>query len=89
MIIRDKEEDKSPTRAGSRPVERHRPAERHQMPKRPYRTNEDLRIVETAEERSKSADGRLSGIFIYTFHDTLFLSYPPASEASREVANLT
>ena len=30
------------------------------MPKRPYRTNDDLKIVDkSAEERSKSADGRL------------------------------
>lgn len=56
MIIRERDEDKdrSPSRLGSRPVERHR------MPHRPYRTNDDLKIVEkNAEERSKSADGRL------------------------------
>ena len=56
MIIRDREEDKdrSPSRLGSRQPERYR------MPKRPYRTNDDLKIVDkSAEERSKSADGRL------------------------------
>ena len=47
------------------------------MPKRPYRTNEDLRIVETAEERSKSADGRLSGRLINTFYGGGFLVKGP------------
>jgi len=83
MIIREREE--SPNRAGIIPVERHR------MPKRPYRTNEDLRIVEkNAEERSKSADGRLSGIEAFKRKDPKlekFRRTPSTGNVTEELLN--
>jgi hypothetical protein len=58
MIIRQREEDRSPSRHAE-----FRPAERSRMPQRPYRTNDDMRIVDkTFEERSRSADGRLEAL---------------------------
>jgi len=83
MIIREREE--SPNRSGIIPVERHR------MPKRPYRTNEDLRIVEkNAEERSKSADGRLSGIEAFKRRDPKlekFRRTPSTGNVTEELLN--
>ncbi len=63
MIIKERE-DRSPSRPTS-----HNVVERHRMPKRPYRTNDDLRIIESAAERSRSADGRLSGIEAFKRRD--------------------
>jgi hypothetical protein len=83
MIIREREE--SPNKSGIIPVERHR------MPKRPYRTNEDLRIVEkNAEERSKSADGRLSGIEAFKRKDPKlekFRRTPSTGNVTEELLN--
>ncbi len=83
MIIREREE--SPNKSGIIPVARHR------MPKRPYRTNEDLRIVEkNAEERSKSADGRLSGIEAFKRKDPKlekFRRTPSTGNVTEELLN--